>query len=367
MIAALLAAIGAVHPESSSISVLTVDGATVRLEQRVQVESLLEVIDSLDADGDRFVSQSELDRRQEQIFAYVEAHYRLRTNTGGALEGGELLAPRAISLVLAAPEPGALALPVHTDAVFEYQAREPLEELVVESSLFLETSPAHRDFASVVWEGERAGTVVLDASTPQWRFRPRDQGVWADFFRVGVTHILETWDHLAFLAALLLATRSARSLLGVVAAFAVAYSAALALAVAGWIDLSSNPRFVGAAMALSIAYVAADHLLSPARTRAPWVEALVFGLVHGLGLAAFLESLLVMERSRTSALLAFNLGVEAGQLAALGGALLVLLVLRRLTGASQEANSHAPRWLRVAGSCVLAVLGLVVFVRRAFG
>ena len=66
------------------------------------------------------------------------------------------------------------------------------------------------------------------------------------------------------------------------------------------------------AIALSIAYVGADNLLYP-KARAKWPEAFLFGLIHGLGFASFLGDSLLAESSKLWALLAFNLGVEIGQ------------------------------------------------------
>ncbi len=368
MLHALVLALAAAstHPDSLSSTLLTVEGRRVRLEQRLQIASLLEVLPDLDADGDRFVSRSELDRARERVFAYLGSHYELRTGTGGDLDGGETLMGRPVSLLLGAPDRTGAVEPVHVDVRIEYEWARELEDLVVETSLFLEKSPAHRDFASAVWNGASAGTVVLDASAPSWRFRPGGRGVWRDFFRAGVEHILGGWDHLAFVFALLFATRRLRALLGVVTAFTVAHSSTLALSVAGWVDFSAHARFVESAIALSIAYVAADHLIAPTRRRAHWLEAFAFGLVHGLGFAGFLNRSLVMETARTSALVAFNLGVESGQVLVVGAAALLLTLARRSIGPEEPVEFLAPRLVRKLGSAALVVIGLWAFATRAF-
>ena len=80
----------------------------------------------------------------------------------------------------------------------------------------------------------------------------------------------------------------------------------------GFIDLS--PRLVEVAIALSIAYVAAENLMDRGRGRR-WLVAGVFGLVHGLGFFRALKDLGLASDDALTTLLAFNLGVEAGQLA----------------------------------------------------
>ena len=86
------------------------------------------------------------------------------------------------------------------------------------------------------------------------------------------------------------------------------------LAALGVVDVSRWSVHVEQAIALSIAYVAADTVFHPGSDRSRWPETFLFGLVHGLGFAGFLAQSLVMERAKGTALFAFNLGVEAGQL-----------------------------------------------------
>ena len=119
------------------------------------------------------------------------------------------------------------------------------------------------------------------------------------------------------------------------------------------------------AIALSIAYVALLNLLSPAPS-SRWLEALVFGLVHGFGFAGFLGDLLFFERSIAGPLVAFNLGVELGQLCAvvLAGVLLTFLPGDRRS-ARAERDWLAPRWLRLSGSVAIALAGLYWFAARA--
>jgi hydrogenase/urease accessory protein HupE len=146
-------------------------------------------------------------------------------------------------------------------------------------------------------------------------------------FRMGVEHILTGYDHLLFLLGLVLVAKSFRSLLPVVTAFTVAHSLTLAVAVLGlWTPPS---RFVEPAIALSIAYVGVENLfMTDVRKR--WRVTFPFGLIHGFGFASALHELALPRAAVPTALLSFNLGVEAGQLGVLAVMVPLVLAARRL-------------------------------------
>jgi hydrogenase/urease accessory protein HupE len=130
---------------------------------------------------------------------------------------------------------------------------------------------------------------------------------------LGVEHILTGYDHLAFVAGLLLGARGVRSLLVLVTTFTLAHSVTLAAATLGW--LSAPSAVVEPLIAASIAFVGLENLWHPPLARRVALT-FAFGLVHGLGFAGLLAELGVGRASLPWALLSFNLGVEAGQLAA---------------------------------------------------
>jgi hypothetical protein len=132
------------------------------------------------------------------------------------------------------------------------------------------------------------------------------------FFRLGVTHIWEGYDHLLFLAALLVGGGSLATLAGMVTAFTVAHSITLVLASLGLVSLPPGP--VEFAIAASIMFVAAENLVHrPGRSRI--LVTFAFGLVHGFGFAGVLGEAGLEAGNLLVPLLAFNLGVEAGQFA----------------------------------------------------
>jgi hypothetical protein len=147
---------------------------------------------------------------------------------------------------------------------------------------------------------------------------------------LGVLHILNGFDHLLFVFALLFLVGFNRQLVLTITAFTLAHSLTLALSALGWLALRSPP--VEASIALSIMLVAAEAL-GKERTLArrwPALVALLFGLVHGLGFAGALREIGLPENHLLVALLTFNAGVEIGQLLVVGATLILYLVLARV-------------------------------------
>jgi hydrogenase/urease accessory protein HupE len=173
-----------------------------------------------------------------------------------------------------------------------------------------------------------APSAVLTAKPSAWQ-------VWQTYGVLGVTHILAGWDHLLFVIALVLLVRRGWAVAKAVTAFTVAHSLTLAGVTLGLVGLPQAP--VEALIALSIVFLAAELLRAkevegrPSVTlRYPWGIAFAFGLVHGFGFAGALKEIGLPEGEVPAALLAFNLGVEAGQLAVVLSVLAILGALQRL-------------------------------------
>ncbi|MEM7177104.1 MAG: HupE/UreJ family protein [Pseudomonadota bacterium] len=135
---------------------------------------------------------------------------------------------------------------------------------------------------------------------------------------LGGEHILEGWDHLLFVLALMILVRDPWRLVGAVTAFTVAHSITLSAATLGWVALP--PRPVEAVIALSIMFLASEilhHREGRLRLseRAPWLVTFSFGLLHGFGFAGALREIGLPQQEIPLALVAFNIGVELGQLA----------------------------------------------------
>jgi hydrogenase/urease accessory protein HupE len=207
--------------------------------------------------------------------------------------------------------------------------------IVLRATFHRLTDDTHR----VIGRVERHGVIdslVFDVATPEHALRPVRRASWRDavapagtaraMLLLGIEHILTGYDHLVFLACLLVPGGTWRSRVAIVTAFTVAHS--LTLVLVAMKVVTPPARFVEPAIAMSIAYVAIENLISE-RRRPRWPTALGFGLVHGLGFAGMLDVLDLPVRQWLAAVLAFNLGVEIGQLAVVAVALPLIVVLAR--------------------------------------
>ncbi|MEJ2339599.1 MAG: HupE/UreJ family protein [Gemmatimonadales bacterium] len=213
-----------------------------------------------------------------------------------------------------------------------------------------------------------------DGTTQVARLTPRDfvftvvaapgaAEVAQTYFGLGVQHILFGFDHLLFVLALVLVVGDWGRLAKTVTAFTVAHSLTLGAATLGLVHVPQKP--VEAAIALSIAFVAADILRAAdgrpsLTTRAPWLMAFLFGLLHGLGFASALSEIGLPAGDIPLALLLFNVGVEAGQLLFIAAVLLAIAVARRLPAA-------VPRLARPLPAYAIGALAMFWVIERVVG
>ena len=181
------------------------------------------------------------------------------------------------------------------------------------------------------------------------------ESLWAQgarFLVLGVEHIFLGYDHVLFLLALIVVGSRLGTLVKIVTAFTVAHSVTLILAALEWVSLPS--RLVESGIALSIAWVAAENFWLR-RFDHRWVLTFFFGFVHGFGFANVLRDLGLPSRGLVSSLLAFNVGVEVGQVA------IVTLVLPLILWSARR-----PSHLRVvqAVSAVILLFGSGWLVER---
>lgn len=163
---------------------------------------------------------------------------------------------------------------------------------------------------------------------------PAEQTTWsvfAAYVLLGFEHILEGWDHLLFVFALFILVREPWKLVGAVTAFTLAHSITLALATFGVLNVPGPP--VEAIIALSIVFLAMEIVKGEeGRFRLSkqklWIICFGFGLLHGLGFAGALAEIGLPANDIPAAMLAFNLGVEAGQLSFIGALALLVAIWR---------------------------------------
>lgn len=177
---------------------------------------------------------------------------------------------------------------------------------------------------------------------------------------LGIGHILEGYDHLLFVFALLLIVSSSWLLVKTITAFTVAHSITLALATLGFVIFPSRP--VEAAIALSIVFLAMEILHQRSGRvglthKAPWIVAFGFGLLHGFGFAGALSDIGLPQTEIPIALLFFNIGVELGQL-------LFVLVIVMLRYALSRTSLLQFKWAGVLPAYAIGTVAMFWLFER---
>jgi len=185
---------------------------------------------------------------------------------------------------------------LHSDAIAEnvvlldllYAFNEPPTRIRITSTLDRITQADHSHIVQI-GEADDTHEAVLDAKNPVVDISLEDKSFLAtvgDFARLGIEHIFTGYDHLAFLAGLLMMTATLRSVLKIVTSFTLAHSITLALATFNIVSIPS--RFIESLIALSIAYIALENLTGKTLLHR-WKITFLFGLVHGFGFSNVLK------------------------------------------------------------------------------
>jgi HupE / UreJ protein len=165
------------------------------------------------------------------------------------------------------------------------------------------------------------------------------------YFGLGREHILDFangYDHILFVLALcaVYLLQDWKQIIILVTAFTVGHSITLALAT--FDIISANTAWVEFLIPLTIFATAVSNLfrkeerLATTRVQINYLLALFFGLIHGMGFSSYLKSLLGRQESITIPLLAFNLGLEIGQIIIVGLFLTVSFIAVNLAGANRR-------------------------------
>lgn len=370
----------------------------------------LDALVPLDANDDQQITWGEVKARQLEVEAHLLGQWRMKPASGGQ---DCVFAP-------ARGPDGGRALPTlerRHDGVYYVitlasACHSPQGLFEVRYQLMRQVDPTHRGLLNIM--GSKTGAMSLDPATPSHvvklppapllqpeaaahpvAYQAPAQGlvlqpqgaalpvaersagdVWLQWWRDGVHHILIGADHVFFLMCLLLPAvlrrrsgadqgmpclpvahwqEAAKSVFMTVTMFTLAHSVTLALAATGLISIS--PKLIEPAIALTVALAAIDNIYPLFKGRQYQVTFL-FGLVHGFGFAGVLAELNLPLAGFASALVAFNLGVESGQLMLVIPALLVLLALRHHAWYARMALPA------VSLVCVLVALGW--FTERVF-
>jgi len=208
-----------------------------------------------------------------------------------------------------------------------------------------------------VWiEGDaRCAPLPLAQSAPP----PMRAQVIEQYLVLGFQHILpKGLDHILFILGIFLLTMRLRPILAQVTAFTVAHSITLGLTMYGLVSLPS--RIVEPLIAVSIAYVAIENVVTTELK--PWRPAVVFafGLLHGMGFAGVLRELKLPRGEFVPALISFNVGIELAQLAVVATAYLLVAAWFR------QRTWYRPRFV-VPASMLIAATGVFWTLQRIVG
>lgn len=363
----LLQAPAHAHKPSDSYLTLIVADSGVSGRWDIALRDL-DVAIGLDADGDGAITWGEVRQRHTDIAAYATA--RLAVAADG----------RPCTLAV-----GTQQIDEHTDGAYSVL---PLKlacagaprTLTLNYTLFADLDPQHRGLLNLQAQGV-AKTAILGPQAPSQSFVMSEASAWTqfvDYLRDGVWHIWIGFDHILFLLSLLLPAvgiwpllhaprrhgawqpvdrfgQAFWDVLRIVTAFTVAHSITLTLATLGVLALPS--RLVESAIAASVVLAALNNIWPVFHGRR-WIVAFLFGLVHGFGFASVLADLGLPQGTLVLALLGFNVGVEAGQLAIVAVFLPLAFALRR--------SWLYRRGVLLGGSCVIAAIAAAWMVERVF-
>ena len=349
------------HKPSDSYLALQAQGRNIAGQWDIALRDLEYAI-GLDADGDGAITWGEIKSRHDAIAAYATSRLKLRTD-------GRDCDVKVTDHLIDSHSDGAYAV-LRFDAACSASAATATE---IEYRLFFDLDPTHRGLLR--WQsGTVTTTGVLSPDRPTLQIRGEETTRLAQFFayaREGVWHIWIGIDHILFLLSLLLPAVLVATARGwapvdrfapamwdvvkVVTSFTVAHSITLSLAALSVISLPS--RLTETAIALSVLLAALNNI-RPVVYQKRWVVAFLFGLIHGFGFASVLADLGLPQEALLTALVGFNLGVEAGQLAIVAVFLPIAYNMRRTV--------LYRRIILVGGSAIIAALAAAWMAERAF-
>jgi HupE / UreJ protein len=248
------------------------------------------------------------------------------------------------------------------EVVVLYACSAPIHNLSIRDGSDAVLGSEHHTIADIQWPGG-ATQVVFESEHREANIAITSEAAaesqaatrtLVSYFGIGVEHILLGFDHVLFITALILPGGRLLSIAAMVTAFTVAHSLTLALSVLNIVTLPA--AIVEPVIALSIAYVAFENLTMKTALSRRWAVSFLFGLVHGFGFAGALTEVGLPTSGLISALVGFNLGVEAGQLLIVAALLPLILWVQRF--------AWEPRLAKLSSSAIMAA-GLALLVERA--
>lgn len=306
------------HEISPAIVELTFGQNRVELVAELNLEAILAGIDMSETSNTegsenegRYEELRHLNSQElSEVFQYSWEELSQKFNLLG--QGGRI----SLAIVdVNIPQIGDVELPRISTAKFSGDLKEQVNEVTFGWSpdlgvMVLRVSEnGETSFADYVDPGEMSPVIEVS----NWKPLTRVQSFFT-FIPVGFDHILpKGLDHILFVVGIFLLSSKLRVLLWQISTFTAAHTVTLALGTLGLVTIS--PSVVEPLIALSIAYVAIENILSPKLVPSRIGLIFAFGLLHGLGFATVLAEFGLPENGVIPALIGFNVGVEVGQLA----------------------------------------------------
>lgn len=311
------------------------------------------------SDADRLASTNVFDTQRDsvdparvaasarQIIAYVSAHVAVTSRDGTPCAAGT-----------------AVLLPDGDGVIFRnsFSCGNVAGDILYRSTVLTATDPGARQVV-LIGDGMNAPQALLDAGHTTIALSAPAPSLFSTMQRylvTGIEHIFLGYDHIAFLVAVVLWARRLVPVIKIITAFTIAHSITLSLAALNVIVIPSV--VVEPAIAASIVFVAMENFFSRDIDRR-WRVAFVFGLVHGFGFAGALREVGLPANAIVTALAAFNVGVEIGQVAIVSIVVPTLIALDHLTATNRAAPVRAAS-LVYALSALISLLGGYWLVTR---
>ncbi len=347
------------HVASNGFVVVQVTGRDIAGSVEISIRDV-ELAVGVDADHDGKVTWGELRTAETQVARYIKEHLRFGAQNS------------ACDLTFQPLQVNDRVDGSYTWLPYTARCAETVELLNIYYTVMDGLDPSHRGLLTLT-AGGVTQTAVLGGNAPRTRFSVFAPSRWrsfVDYFQAGIRHILSGIDHLLFLLSLLLPAVLKRnrghwepvvqvrpafiSIVKVVTAFTLAHSLTLTLAALNIVRLPS--RLTESVIAASIIIAALNNIF-PVVTESRARIAFAFGLLHGFGFASVLADMGLPQGARLISLLAFNFGIEAGQMA------VVLTVMPIIYGL--RSGAFYRRAVMPWGSAAIAALALVWLIQRA--
>jgi hydrogenase/urease accessory protein HupE len=303
--------------------------------------------------GEVETEKSAVSWTDEEILPFVETFLRVSNN-------GEAGEPSIESITMEKRQDASY---VRID--INYSFSQPVNSYEIKYNFFFDVfDPEHQNFSTLHIDNTRiekvfdqnnrvlkgkaetvsSGTITTNISIPSWL------NTMVEYVLLGFKHIWTGYDHLVFVAALVVLKQRLNNYIKILTAFTVGHSFTLAIAA---LDIITIPAaIIEPLIALSIIYVAVENIwLKKLQWR--WLLALGFGLIHGFGFAQVLQGSL--GEQFILSLFSFNVGVEIGQITVLAILLPLFILVSRWKWYRQAAYSL---------SAIIAAVGVYWLIER---